>query len=247
MLRGVPFCISLLLVLLLPIHARADVSAKLTEAQKAYDGRKDPNSLQKALDLWQEVLAEDPANAEAALNLSMAAVWWGDHSPKAKKEAIYKEGVDWGKLAVKADPKSSDAHYWTAANLGSYGQAHGILKSLSAIKPMKAHCEKAIGLNPKYWRARTLLGMLYREAPGWPISIGDDAKALEHLEKAAKMAPKVPWVLFELGLGYEETGDDAKAMAAYKRTVAAPLEQGFELEGVETKEKARKLIKKLSD
>lgn len=233
-------------VLLFPLTALAQVDAKLAEAQKAYEARKDPASLQKAIRLWQEVLEEDPAGKEAAWKLSRAAIWWGDHAPKGKKEEIYKKGMEWGKLAVKADPTSAEAHYWLAANMGSYGRAHGIMESLSMIKPMKAECEKALQLDAKYWRAHMLLGMLYREAPGL-ISIGDKGKAVKELETAVKMAPQIPRALYELGLGYEANGDDDKAKAALEKAITAPPEPEFELESAETRAQARAKLEDLSD
>ena len=36
------------------------------------------------------------------------------------------------------------------------------------------------------------LGLLYRDAPGWPFSIGSRRKAREWLERAAKLAPDYP-------------------------------------------------------
>jgi len=36
------------------------------------------------------------------------------------------------------------------------------------------------------------LGLLYRDAPGWPVSIGSKRKAREFLEQAAALAPDDP-------------------------------------------------------
>jgi hypothetical protein len=36
------------------------------------------------------------------------------------------------------------------------------------------------------------LGLLYRDAPGWPFSIGSKRKAREWLERAAALAPDYP-------------------------------------------------------
>ncbi len=237
------------LLLALPCVAQAEgkpVAELLAEADAAYAGRKDAASFDRSLELWQQVLQQEPANAEAAWKLARAAIWWGDHGPAKKKEARHKKGMDWAKLAVRSDPKSAEAHYWLAANMGSYGRAHGIMESLSLIKPMKAECEAALKLDPKYWRAHMLLGMLYREAPGWPLSIGDDEKAVVELEAAVALAPKIPRALYELGLGYEEAGQEAKAKGAYERAIAAPPEPGFELESAETKAAAKKRLAKLS-
>jgi hypothetical protein len=36
------------------------------------------------------------------------------------------------------------------------------------------------------------LGVLYRDAPGWPVSIGSRAKSRRHLEKAVELFPDYP-------------------------------------------------------
>ncbi|MDY0059484.1 MAG: tetratricopeptide repeat protein [Myxococcota bacterium] len=243
MRRRILFFASLLLAL--PWTVQADPAANLAGAEKAYAGRKDPASLQQAIALWQKVLEEDPSNAEAAWKLSRAAVWWGDHAPKGKREEIHKKGMNWGKQAIKLDPQNPEAHYWTAANMGSYGRAHGIMESLSMIKPMKAECETILRLDKNYWRAHMLLGMLYREAPGWPVSIGDDGKAVEELKRAVALAPRIPRALFELGLGYLENGDEELARKTLQQAIDAPPEPGFELESLETQAKARAKIKEM--
>jgi len=100
------------------------------------------------------------------------------------------------------------------------------------IKPMKAECETILRLDKNYWRAHMLLGMLYREAPGWPVSIGDDGKAVEELKRAVALAPRIPRALFELGLGYLENGDEELARKTLQQAIDAPPEPGFELESL---------------
>ena len=34
------------------------------------------------------------------------------------------------------------------------------------------------------------LGRLFHQAPGWPISVGNKLKAVEHLERAVELAPE---------------------------------------------------------
>jgi hypothetical protein len=36
------------------------------------------------------------------------------------------------------------------------------------------------------------LGLLYRDAPGWPTSIGSKKKSRQHLERAVQIAPDLP-------------------------------------------------------
>jgi len=52
------------------------------------------------------------------------------------------------------------------------------------------------------------LGLLYRDAPGWPASIGNRAKARQHLQQAVILTPGFPenlLNLIEAELGWDET------------------------------------------
>ncbi len=61
------------------------------------------------------------------------------------------------------------------------------------------------------------LGLLYRDAPGWPVSIGSRRKAREYLEQAAKLAPDYPenhLNLVESFLQWHETDNAKRELAA---------------------------------
>jgi tetratricopeptide (TPR) repeat protein len=85
---------------------------------------------------------------------------------------------------------------------------------------MEATWLKAIELDPKfnYAGAHRALGLLYLEAPGWPISLGSHAKARQHLKKAVELSPDYPdnqlcWLEVLL------KGDEMKAVIAQTNTV----------------------------
>ncbi|MCB1124983.1 MAG: hypothetical protein KDM81_00695, partial [Verrucomicrobiae bacterium] len=64
------------------------------------------------------------------------------------------------------------------------------------------------------------LGLLYRDAPGWPLSVGNRKKARQHLEAAAAIAPDY----FENRLNLLESLVDwrekSAALEEYRRTAA---------------------------
>jgi tetratricopeptide (TPR) repeat protein len=58
------------------------------------------------------------------------------------------------------------------------------------------------------------LGLLYRDAPGWPISLGSRHKALEFLDRAAALAPDYPenqLNLVESHVRWHQSGEADKA------------------------------------
>lgn len=103
------------------------------------------------------------------------------------------EGIAAARQAVKGDPNSASAHYYLAMNLGQLARTKS-LGALKLVKEMEQEFLKAIDLDPKVDHAgpERSLGQLYRDAPGWPTSIGSKSKARAHLQKAIEIAPEFP-------------------------------------------------------
>jgi hypothetical protein len=75
--------------------------------------------------------------------------------------------------------------------------AKALAPSLAAyrlVKQMEREFKAAADLDKSldYAGPERCLGLLYRDAPGWPFSIGSRRKAREWLEQAAKQAPGYP-------------------------------------------------------
>ena len=61
------------------------------------------------------------------------------------------------------------------------------------------------------------LGLLYRDAPGWPLSIGNKKKAKEFLERAAVIAPDYPENFLNLAESHLRWHERDEAQAAFKK------------------------------
>jgi tetratricopeptide (TPR) repeat protein len=55
------------------------------------------------------------------------------------------------------------------------------------------------------------LGLLYQQAPGWPLSIGNRRKARQHLEAAVQLAPDYPENRLNLLEAFLEWGERQNA------------------------------------
>jgi tetratricopeptide (TPR) repeat protein len=80
---------------------------------------------------------------------------------------------------------------WAGIVTASYAGEVGGLKALGIVKKAKKHLEKAITINPDALNggARTTLGTLYFQVPGWPIGFGNKEKAEKLLAESAKLFP----------------------------------------------------------
>jgi hypothetical protein len=121
--------------------------------------------------------------AELYWRVSRECLDLGDDAEKAKKPqadvlALFTEGEGYADKAIAADAHSDLGYYWKASNIGRWGQVKGILNSLFKAGPMKDLLVKGLAINPERADAYYVLGQLYREVPGKPVSFGNvDAAA----------------------------------------------------------------------
>lgn len=86
---------------------------------------------------------------------------------------LYEQGEDMAQKAIDIDKKSYLAYYWKSANIGRWGQTKGILDSLFKAEPMRKLLDSAINIQENHAGSYFVLGELYDELPGWPISFGN--------------------------------------------------------------------------
>jgi hypothetical protein len=121
----------------------------------------------------------------------------------ARRAQLAVEGIDAARSALRAEEACAPAHYYLAMNLGQLARTK-LLGALKLVSEMETHFVRAAALDPKFDFAGPdrNLGILYREAPGWPASIGSRSKARTHLKKAAELAPAYPANQLELLQAY---------------------------------------------
>lgn len=130
----------------------------------------------------------------AHVNFARAAFDWAEFARDNDQRAeIAERGIQAARSALKLSPTNAAAHYWLGMNMGQLART----KTLGALKLVRE-------MEEEFLRARSLddhvdyagpdrsLGMLYRDAPGWPTSIGSKKKAREHLERSVRLHPEFP-------------------------------------------------------
>ena len=130
----------------------------------------------------------------AAWELGRACFDWAELArTDARRAALGRDGVAACRHALGLDPQCAPAQYYLGLNLGQVARTK-LLGALKLVGEMEAAWLAAIALDPKFNYAgpHRSLGRLYLEAPGWPVSLGDRAKARQHLEQAVKLAPDYP-------------------------------------------------------
>lgn len=115
------------------------------------------------------------------------------------------EGIDATRKAIALDPASAGAHYYLAMNLGQMARTQ-LLGALRLVSEMEKHFKIAAELDSAFDYAGPdrNLGILYREAPGWPASIGSKSRSRHHLRRSVELSPTYPGNLLELVLAQIE-------------------------------------------
>lgn len=110
-----------------------------------------------------------------------------------ERETLANEGIAVSRQVIATRPKLAAGHHYLGLNMGQLARTK-LFGALSLVNQMEATFKtaKALDATFDYAGPDRCLGLLYRDAPGWPTSIGNRSKAREHLKAAAELRPNHP-------------------------------------------------------
>ncbi|HMJ91714.1 MAG TPA: hypothetical protein VK530_17965 [Candidatus Acidoferrum sp.] len=158
-----------------------------------------------AMENWRK----EPASATAAVAVARSAFLHAEFVTRDSSRAdIAHRGIDAARAVIAQDPNHAAAHYWLAMDLGQLARTKS-LGALPLVKEMAREFLHARDLDEHvdYAGPDRSLGLLYRDAPGWPTSIGDKGRARSHLLRAVKLHPEFPENQLCLVETYEQWGE----------------------------------------
>lgn len=189
-----------------------DAAGLIAEGDALYAERAVPAKAQEAKAKYEAALAAGGDVYGASWRLARISYWIGDHTAnKDMKKAILLQGIEHAKKAVELGPDKADGHFWLGVCYGVYGEAKGVLKSLSLVKPIKEAMRRVLEIDPAYDRggADRVLGRVYHEVP--KFAGGGEKKSLEHLLKSVEYGPRVGLNLLYLADTYISLDEFDKA------------------------------------
>ena len=161
----------------------------------------------------------DATNRTNAWQFARAAFDFAEFSTNdTQRAALANQGIAACRPLVAREPKLAAGHYYLAMNLGQLARTE-YLGALALVKEMEPEFKAAGDLDPLFDHAgpKRNLGLLYRDAPGWPVSIGNPSKAQSLLKQSVKLAPDYPenyLHLIESYLKWKEPDDARKVLRA---------------------------------
>jgi hypothetical protein len=147
---------------------------------------------QRARIQWQSATND----STAAWQFARACFDYADFATNNTGRAtIARQGIAACRELLARETNSAPGHYYLAMNFGQLAQAEApSLAAYRLVKQMEHEFKTSADLDKSFDYAgpERCLGLLYRDAPDWPFSIGSRRKAREWLEQAAKLAPEDP-------------------------------------------------------
>jgi tetratricopeptide (TPR) repeat protein len=179
---------------------------------------------QQAFVRAQQEYAAHPDQADAAIRLGQATYDWALFATNGDQRAgIAQAGVEACRQLVAREPRSAAGHLYLGMDYGELAEAEEpSLAAYRLIRVIEREFKTAEDLDERcdFGGPVRCLGLLYRDAPGWPISIGSRRKARECLERAATLAPDLPENQLNLVESYIRWRQAAEAEKAWQKLVA---------------------------
>jgi tetratricopeptide (TPR) repeat protein len=171
----------------------------------------DLSRIDRARDSLEGEVARTPS-LDALLLLAWAHFLWADYrAPNVDaKLASYERGRDVAKRAIDLAPRSPEAHFWYAANLGRWASTRGKLHAAFLLSTLKQEIQTVLELDPNNVPGLAVAGSFYLDTPS--LFGGDVPRAEGYLRKALSLDPHFTRARVELARCLIEQGryDEAR-------------------------------------
>lgn len=165
-----------------------------------------------AFDEAQSQYESQTNNPVLAWQFARTCYDWADWATnKTQRAAIARLGMDACRHSLLLTD-SAAAHYYLAMDMGQLAQAE-TFSALGLVRQMAGQFDAAaqLDIHFDYAGPERGLGLLHRDAPVWPLSIGNRRKAREFLESAVTLSPGYPENVLNLAESCLAWGDRTEA------------------------------------
>ena len=146
----------------------------------------------RALSLYQGMLSTAGVERTVVLaHLGRTCFVLGQLVPEAQAMGYYQQGQFYAETLIREKPDRVQGHYWLALNLCGQAEVGSKLLGRKLLPQIIEELQRAVALDGAYDQAgaHRVLGRIYYEAPGWPLSVGDMQKSRQHLQAAVHLSP----------------------------------------------------------
>ena len=141
---------------------------------------------------WFRELTKDSRESTAIAELARLAFMQAQlERDKKRRVQLFENCIAIADQALALNGNDVRALFWKAVAMGKMAEGSGIVNALRMLRPMEKNLLSVIALDEKYENAgaHRALGRMYHKLPGFPLSFGDNQKALKHLKRAHDLFP----------------------------------------------------------
>ena len=146
----------------------------------------------RALSLYEGLLATAGAPRAVVLErLGRTCFVLGQLAPDSQRMGYYEKGQPYAETLIREEPNRVEGHYWLAMSLCGQADVGGKLLGHRLLPRILEELKRSVALDAAFDQAgaHRVLGRIYYEAPGWPLSVGDMQKSRQHLQAAVRLSP----------------------------------------------------------
>jgi tetratricopeptide (TPR) repeat protein len=217
-----------------------EMAHKLIKERELEDG-----NLEKAEKILTDYIVSHESPRAYGL-LAQIQYWKGEIAPKDGKIAIYEKGIEFGKQGIALNKENIESTFWLGVCYGLLGDEQGIMSSFFLLDPIESCFSQALKLDESYFYGAPLrsMGFFYHRIPSWPVSKGDNKKALAYLEKALTYGPDFYLNHLYIAFVYKSLGNKEKFKYHLEWIIDAEPTRKFAKENNRYKEEAKKLLQR---
>ena len=159
----------------------------LAQAAELFKQRDDIEKLRQARQLVIEVRQPDHRNYEVEWNFAKYSLFLGEKTEdEDKKEKIFEEGRDAGKMASRIKGDQPEGYFWYGANLAELAKMSPVTVGYTSVDNIRDAMNKVIEIKPAYQGASAfdILGEIELSTRMFG---GKASKAVEYLEKGVEL------------------------------------------------------------
>jgi tetratricopeptide (TPR) repeat protein len=246
-------CIVLLaafLVIPLMLLAQQDIVDQKQRADSLYESFQE----KQALELYRDILEEEPENYKALWRASFLYSRIGNRfNDEDDQKEYFNRGIDLAERALEVDSTDAQSHFVMAVAMGRKALISGARERVAASRAIKKHADKALEYDESHagawhvlgrwhfkvanlsWVERAAANTLFGGIPG----DASNQKAADAIQKAIDLNQNNILYYYDLAKVYEEMGQAQQAISVCENAVElesqTPDDPGL-------KEQCRKLI-----
>lgn len=224
----------------------AAIPQLLAQAHALYAQRDDLTRVAEALKLLRQAMELDPGSYDVSWRMAKYSYYLAAHTTdKPARNAILRQGIAAGEMAVKLQPEKPEGHFWLGANLGERARSQGALRALGTVSDLRREMETVLKIDESYQNgsAYMVLGQIDLEVPG--LVGGSKKRALERLEKGLAFGKQNAFLRLRLAEAYLAVKKGEEARQQLNAILAMKPDPDYLPEYKEAATEARKILGEL--